>query len=313
MRERSLELYFRENPGRMNKEYIAGNIDLFKQFDSYKKNLKRIEISIKKSRKSKDFSDILKQKEEETAKINSIRETIYKHNQPLVIVMALDLKKRYGGELMDLIQDGNLGLEAAIRKFDTSYNVPFNLYANRSIRDSIIREYHNTMPIIHIPVWIAGKLRALRSMLEPKFSRKEYDKAIKTLKIPKKLAPKLYYHLIKVASLDEELNEEGLNYYQILPDESSPNPEKEVAAKEIRSQLEEIMESNLNGYWQAIIFERWFSDSELKGQKEVAKELYKKGKTKSQQSRQAIEQAEKRAFKHIKNNINPNLVKDALL
>ncbi len=85
-------------------------------------------------------------------------EELVRCNLRLVIFIA----RRYVGqglEFGDLIQDGNLGLMRAARRFDTAFGTRFSTYATWWIKQSIGRAISNKASLIRIPVHVAEKER----------------------------------------------------------------------------------------------------------------------------------------------------------
>lgn len=81
-------------------------------------------------------------------------------NLKLVVTVA----KRYGGtgvQFMDLIQDGNLGLDRAVKKFDYRQGFKFSTYAMWWIRQAIARSLSESK-LIRVPVHTAEKVASLR-------------------------------------------------------------------------------------------------------------------------------------------------------
>ena len=80
-----------------------------------------------------------------------LRDDIYKHNLRLVVSIA----KRYVGlgvEFIDLIQEGNIGLNTAIDRYDYKTGNKFSTYAYGWIRQGIVRCLSNDSRTIRIPV-----------------------------------------------------------------------------------------------------------------------------------------------------------------
>ncbi len=83
---------------------------------------------------------------------------IFHHNLRLVISIA----KKYIGickssDLMDLIQEGNIGLDIAIKRFDYNLGNKFSTYATWWIKQTILRYIYNCDDIIRVPVHIQEK------------------------------------------------------------------------------------------------------------------------------------------------------------
>lgn len=78
-------------------------------------------------------------------------EMLVKSNLRLVVSVAGKLVKNCKVSIMDLIQEGNLGLMAAAEKFSHSYNTKFSTYAYPWILQYMLRFIHNKTSIISIP------------------------------------------------------------------------------------------------------------------------------------------------------------------
>lgn len=98
---------------------------------------------------------------------------IIKHNLRFVITVA----KQYQGQglpLVDLINEGNIGLCTAVSKFDYTRGFKFISYAVWWIRQSIIQAIYNTGRTIRFPIPTVSKLNKLikvSSTLESKLER----------------------------------------------------------------------------------------------------------------------------------------------
>lgn len=75
---------------------------------------------------------------------------IVKHNLRLVVYLA-KLYVRDGISIMDLIQEGNIGLMKATCKYNTSYNTKFTIFASLYIRGYILDYIYNNQKMIKIP------------------------------------------------------------------------------------------------------------------------------------------------------------------
>lgn len=109
-----------------------------------------------------------------------LKDKVQSSNLRLVISMA----KRHVGRgvpILDLIQDGNIGLEKAIERFEVDKGFKFSTYAIWWIRQNITRSIADTSKSIRIPVHfneLMNKVYSVESLLEKELDRMPTDEEI---------------------------------------------------------------------------------------------------------------------------------------
>ena len=171
-------------------------------------------------------------------------------NLRLVISIANKFKKTYKVSVMDLIQEGNLGLMAAAEKFSPEYETRFSTYAYPWILQYMLRFLHNKTSIISIPQRKEEVLRRL-STIQSEYSEATGKKASKkelalSLGITEDELNSALECLYTCTSLDSECMEDGsMTVGELIPD-FTYDPERnffiEIAKSNIKQLVSELSE-----------------------------------------------------------------------
>ena len=139
-------------------------------------------------------------------------------NLRLVVSVARRYPLPPGMELLDLIQEGNLGLEHAVDKFDWRKGFKFSTYATFWIRQAIGRALDQKASLVRLPGDRSASLRAaLRQVSGDGDELDEEHARLHRLKTP--------------TSLDRTIGDDDSNeLVDLLPD-AKPGPEAEVMAR----------------------------------------------------------------------------------
>ena len=164
---------------------------------------------------------------------DTARDQLTQANLRLVVSIA----KRYAGrgmQILDLIQEGNLGLMRAVEKFDHSKGFKFSTYATWWIRQAITRAIADQARTIRIPVHMVESINKVKRVQRQMAQELEREPTIDEIAVNTDLAPDRVREILRIAqdplSLDSPVgDEQDSNLGDFIEDERVVAPADVVA------------------------------------------------------------------------------------
>lgn len=177
-------------------------------------------------------------------------------NLRLVVSVAKEYSGR-GVPLMDLIQEGSIGLLAAARKFDYTRDLRFSTYATKWIRQGVTRCLLNHAGAIRVPVHTAERMRKVQAaqavLRQEQGTEPTAEEIAARVDMPREKVAQLLRLSPDVCSLDVPVGDEDKSSFgNLLEDLEAPQPQEELVRKELNDAIDRLL-SNLTGRQQTIL------------------------------------------------------------
>ena len=177
-------------------------------------------------------------------------------NLRLVVSVAKEYSGR-GVPLMDLIQEGSIGLLAAARKFDYTRDLRFSTYATKWIRQGVTRCLLNHAGAIRVPVHTAERMRKVQAaqavLRQEQGTEPTAEEIAARVDMPREKVAELLQLSPDVCSLDVPVGDEDKSSFgNLLEDLEAPQPQEELVRKELNDTIDRLL-SNLTQRQQTIL------------------------------------------------------------
>ena len=203
-------------------------------------------------------------------------------NLRLVIKVARDYRTR-GVPMLDLIEEGNLGLIHAVNKFDPERGFRFSTYATWWIRQGIEHAVMNQSRLVRLPFHVIKDLNQVLKV-KKQLQEKAHGQVVSVKDIAKELdidEDKVRSMLVVAEGISiSDLNvknkdsEKNVSLLDMLADEKTPTLEEQFGNTEIEKLLRSWIDS-LNERQKIIVIHRFgINDNDIKTLEEIGEMLH---------------------------------------